>query len=273
MMKKGHQLLAIAGLLLATVLVLSVAYVRHYAWDNKILADNTQIEIETESQMEDTEFVEIENTEAVEVSETEEAGNVVYEFVKSDISYFKDALFIGDSRMIGLKEYGTFENATFFALEGMSIHNLWKKEISVGELGEITLEELLNSHQFGKVYMMLGYNELGYDQTYSANRYKEALDRIYELEPDAIIYICSNLHVAEALSSTSDRYNNVNINNYNEKLKAFADQKTFFYIEVNTPFDDENGNLPIEYTEDKVHLYAKYYRQWCEWFCENTIQK
>ena len=65
----------------------------------------------------------------------------------------------------------------------------------------------------------------------------------------------------------------ININDYNEKLKAFADQKIFFYIEVNTPFDDENGNLPEEYTEDKVHLYAKYYKQWCEWFCENTIQK
>lgn len=270
MMKKGHQLLAITMLLLATILVLSVAYARHYAWENNVLADKTQVEIETEQEKEDTEFIETENSE---VPETEEMEDIVYEFVKSDISYFEDALFIGDSRTIGIKEYGTFEGATFFALEGMSIHNLWKKEISVGELGEITLEDLLKTHQYGKVYVMLGYNELGYDQTYSAKRYKEALDRIQELEPEAIIYICSNLHVAEALSSTSDRYNNININDYNEKLKALADQKNFFYIEVNTPFDDANGNLPIEYTEDKVHLYAKYYRQWCEWFCENTIVK
>lgn len=269
-MKKVQQLLAIAGLLVATILVLSVAYIRHYNWKEDIFAKDSQEELEIE---ENTENVERLESETIEIPQTEEVEDIVYEFVKSDVSYFEDALFIGDSRMIGIKEYGIFEGATFFALEGMSIHSLWKKEISVGDLGEITLEELLNMQQFGKVYMMLGYNELGYDQTYSAKRYKEALDRIQELEPEAIIYICSNLHVAEALSSTSDRYNNANINDYNEKLKAFADQKTFFYIEVNTPFDDENGNLPEEYTEDKVHLYAKYYKQWCEWFCENTIQK
>lgn len=269
-MKKVQQLVAIAGLLLATIMVLSIAYIRHYDWDENIFADNMHMESEKEI---NTEIFELLETEVVDIPETEVMEEVVYEFERSDISYFEDALFIGDSRTIGIKEYGNLEGTTFFALEGMSIHNLWKKEIDVEELGEITLEELLNTHQFGKVYMMLGYNELGYDQTYSAKKYKDALDRIHELEPDAIIYICSNLHVAEALSSTSDRYNNTNINDYNEKLQVFADQKTFFYIEVNVPFDDENGNLPIEYTEDKVHLYAKYYRQWCEWFCENTIRK
>ena len=262
-MKKGQQLLLIAGLWLATFLVLSVAYIRHYDWKETSFADNS-IEIETEVNMEETE-----STEA----ELEETTEPAYEFVKSDISYFEDALFIGDSRGVGIKEYGTLDGMDYFVLEGMSIHNLWKKEIAVGELGEILLEDLLNTQVFGKIYIMLGYNELGYDQTYSATRYKETLDRIHELHPEAIIYICSNLHVTEELSSSDERFNNENINSYNEKLEAFADQQTFFYIDVNVPFDDATGSLPADYTSDKVHLYAKYYKQWCEWFCENTIRK
>ena len=62
------------------------------------------------------------------------------------------------------------------------------------------------------IYIMLGYNELGYDHDYSAKRYKEALDRIQEFEPEAIIYICSNLHVTEELSSKDELFNNEIIN-------------------------------------------------------------
>ena len=268
-MKKGQQLLTITGLLLATIFVLGIAFIRHYQWPEDGLAANSDEEIETELYIETTESIEM--TDNTQILETEE--EIVYEFVKSDVSYFNDALFIGDSRAVGIKEYGTLEGMTFFTLEGMSIHNLWQKEVAVGEFGELTLDELLDTNSYGKIYIMLGYNEIGYDQTYSANRYKETLDRIHELEPEAIIYICSNLHVTEKLSSTSELYNNVNINNYNEKLKAFEDKQTYFYLEVNTPFDDEKGNLPADVTSDQVHLYAKYYKQWSEWFCENTIRK
>ena len=93
------------------------------------------------------------------------------------------------------------------------------------------------------------------------------------MQPDAIIYICSNLHVTEELSSADELYNNEKINIYNGKIKEFEDQKTFFYLEVNGPFDDENGNLREECSGDEVHLYAKYYREWSEWFCNHTVEK
>ena len=267
MMKKGQQLLAIVGLLLATVSVLGVAYVRHYDWSEVILAGNVQEEPETQLEEEEIELDEIETTE---MAEPEDEG---YKFVKSDVSYFDDALFIGDSRAVGLKEYGTLDGMTYFTVQGMSIHNLWKKKIAVEDFGEITLEALLEQQSYGKVYIMLGYNELGYDHDYSAKRYKEAMDRIQEFEPGAIIYICSNLHVTEELSSKDELFNNEIINNYNKKLEELADYENFFYLDVNTLFDDENGNLPEDYAGDNVHPYAKHYKQWCEWFCENTIQK
>ena len=98
-MKKGQQLLTITRLLLATILVLSIAFVRHYQWPEDGLAANSDEEIETELYIETTEFIEM--TDNTQILETEE--EIVYEFVKSDVSYFNDALFIGDSRAVELK--------------------------------------------------------------------------------------------------------------------------------------------------------------------------
>ena len=37
------------------------------------------------------------------------------QFTTVDASYFDDALFIGDSRTVGIAEYGSLKNATYFA--------------------------------------------------------------------------------------------------------------------------------------------------------------
>ena len=215
------------------------------------------------------EIVHIEETECIEVTEEQ----LKYEFVESDVSYFSDALFVGDSRCVGIAEYGILDAATFFVIPGMSIHSVWNNVLPVEGIGDTNLQTLLETNTYGKIYIMLGYNELGYNQDYSARRYQEALDRIHEMQSDAIIYICANLHVTEALSSTSDRFNNVNIDSYNEKLRALADEKTYFYLDINEKFDDENGNLGDQYSGDDTHLYVQYYKEWSLWLCERTIVK
>ena len=53
----------------------------------------------------------------------------------------------------------------------------------------------------------------------------------------------------------------------------FADHETFFYLDTNQKFNDSEGNLGSEYTSDNVHILAKYYAEWAEWFCQNTIVK
>lgn len=100
--------------------------------------------------------------ESVVADDSSETISQEPEFVTSDSSYFDNALFIGDSRTVGLCEYGTLDNADYFASTGMSIYKLWDETLSVENVGRVTLEELLNVKQYGKIYMMLGINELGY---------------------------------------------------------------------------------------------------------------
>lgn len=192
-------------------------------------------------------------------------------FTAADASYFSDALFIGDSRTIGLREYGRIEGADFFATTGMSVYKVRDESVEVAGIGKVTLEQLLNKKEYGKIYLMLGINELGYNMEQTAGKYKELVDWIKENNPGGILFIQGNLHLAAARSDNDEYFNNKRINKLNGSLSALIDNKKVFYIDVNSIFDDEKGNLKAEYTSDNTHLFAKYYSDWVNWLLTKAI--
>ncbi len=194
-----------------------------------------------------------------------------YTIGKSDISYFDDALFIGDSRTAGLYDYGTFKNTDFFCNTGMSVYNLNEASEDVRSVGKTNLENLLTGKQYGKIYFMLGINELGYDLPQTIQKYHEWIIHIHEVQPDAVIYIQANLHVTQKRSDSDSIFNNTTINYFNDEISKFADNEKIFFIDVNELFDDENGNLRQDYSNDDTHVYAKHYSEWCDWLSEHTI--
>lgn len=208
--------------------------------------------------------------EEVIVQEVEKQTPV---FTSSAPVYFDDALFIGDSRTVGLCEYGTLKNADYFASTGMSIYRLWDEKISVEDVGRVSLQELLNMKKYGKIYIMLGINELGYQTEKTIAKNEETIQQIKKQQPEAMIYLCANLHVTKARSDRDELINNKKIDKFNGKLKTLTDNNRIYYIDVNEEFDDENGNLRAECTGDDVHVYAKYYQDWSEWLCKNTVQR
>lgn len=187
--------------------------------------------------------------------------------------YFDDALFIGDSRTVGLMEYGNLENATFFADSGMSVYGLAWKKISVPGKGKVTFDEVLAEKQYGKIYLMLGMNELGYRFDTTKERYRETLDKILAAQENAVIYLCANMHVTQEQSKKDEIYNNENVNLINELIASLADGERTFYLDVNELFDDENGCLAEEYTSDAFHILGKYYVDWVEWLCTKAIYR
>lgn len=187
-------------------------------------------------------------------------------------SYFNDALFIGDSRTVGLSEYGDLNNATFFANTGMSVYNVFDKTVSVPRVGKLNLEQLLKSKNFGKVYIMLGINELGYNMNQNIENYKKLVDYIKNSQNSAIIYIQANLHVTSKKSNNDKVFNNANINKFNTEISKIADNKNIFYLDINEKFDDESGNLNSEYTSDNIHIYAKYYKEWSSFLSQNAVK-
>lgn len=203
-----------------------------------------------------------------------EDEETVYEFTEVDDDYFCDALFIGDSRTVGLSEYceELDSRATFYSKVSLTIFACMDKEFIKTEEGTISVDQALRENSFGKIYIMLGLNEIGVGDTqYFKDAYKEVIDRITELQPDAIIYIQGIMHVAAKKSDHDKVFNNDIINERNAAIAELADQKRIFYIDMNEAVDDGNGNLDSTLSFDDVHLKASSYERWHEFLLHNAI--
>ena len=178
--------------------------------------------------------------------------------------FFSDALFIGDSRTVGLMEYGDVVGADFFADSGMSVFSLYQKKLAVGGEKQ-TIQEVLEGKQYGKIFLMLGINELGYSFENLCKKYQEVVQQIRESQSQSMIYLCANLHVTKEQSGKDPIYNNGNIDRVNEMIASLADQEKIIYVDVNALFDDGQGNLATEYSSDSFHVLGKYYKDWADW--------
>lgn len=233
-----------------------------------VVSDNTVGEEGMDSQTQD--HAASEETEGTEAPQEQ----VEPQFVTVDESYFDDALFIGDSRTVGLYEYaGIEERADFFCKTSLTIWTVLEKPIVKNEEGKsITVEEALQEKSYGKIYLMLGINELGRGNTeLFMEQYKKVVERIRELQPDAVLFVEGIMRVAGEKSSTDPIFNNANINERNENIARLANNKDIFYIDVNEAVCDEFGDLVAEYTFDQIHLKAAYYELWKQFLLEHGI--
>lgn len=202
-----------------------------------------------------------------------DGSDPVYMTVEDD--YFADAVFIGDSRMVGLYEYGGWEEiSTFYASKGLTIYKLLSAEIAEvpGERKKKTVEEALQENQFKKIYLMVGINEMG---TGTVNTFAEAyggvVEQLLELQPNAIIYIQGILKVTTERSKKGDYINNEGIVARNEAIAQLADNRRIFYLDVNPLLCDASGGIEASYTTDGVHLKAKYIDIWKNYLKEHAV--
>lgn len=184
---------------------------------------------------------------------------------------FQNVLFIGDSRTVGLHEYGQLGEADVFAASGMTVFNLWSSEVSFQGKEKKKLEQILTEKEYQTIHFMLGINELGYSMEKINEVYKEAVKTIQELQPQARVVLGANLHITEEKSARSEIYKNERINELNEKIKAIGQELHCGYIDVNEKFDDENGGLSVEYSTDGSHILGKYYADWVLWLQETDF--
>lgn len=198
-----------------------------------------------------------------------------YPYTTVGEEYFDDAVFFGDSRTLGISDYAGL-NADFYCENGMTIYKLLdEKGVTDQKSGvKVNLNQVLQQKHYGKIYMMLGMNELGYrDTEYFLERYREVVEQLRSWQPDAIIYILANLHVSREKNNLETEFNNININAKNAAVAGLADGKDVFYLDSNPLFTDNEGYLNDDLTFDGVHLYANCYQDWKTFLMEHGVVK
>lgn len=192
-----------------------------------------------------------------------------YSFSQVDESYFDDALFIGDSRTVGLRDYTDLsEHADFLCATSLTVYKVMDESFK----GMGTVREVLENKDYGKIYLMVGINELGRGTTEDyMEKYTEIVDTIRELEPEAILVLQASMKVSGSKSNSDSIFNNGNITARNHAIATLADNKTIFYVDMNEAVCDENGDLCAEYTHDQIHLLGKYNDLWKQFLLSHGI--
>lgn len=188
--------------------------------------------------------------------------------------FYQNAAFIGDSRVEGLFLYTDLcEYSTFYSKVGLNVSKALEEPYVKLDNKEVTLLEAMKTKEFDKVFIMLGFNELGWpNYDVFLDKYSTLISEIKKIQPDAKIYLQSILHVTESHSAKEDYENNPRVNLYNKNIKKLADNKTVFYINLNPCFDDKNKTLKEDSTTDGIHLKPSYYDTWMRYLVTQSQQ-
>ena len=152
------------------------------------------------------------------------------------------------------------------------VYNLWTEKFCEVDGEKVTLEEALKAKKYGKIYFQIGINEMGrgtLDGFMTA--YEDSVEKFRELQPDAVIFVQGIMKVAKEKSDKDPIFNNVGIEQRNERIAALADGKNIFYLDMNEVVCDEEGNLKSSLTFDDIHLYGSKYGIWVDYLKENGI--
>lgn len=193
-------------------------------------------------------------------------------FTTVDESYFKDALFIGDSRLQGFGFWSGLP-ATYYCATGFHIYKYETTPVVQTENGKVPIFDAMPYDAFTKIYIKVGLNELGYGTEENFEQtYAQLIAKLREYEPRAIIYVHAILPVTAAKSSSDKAHNNPNIVQRNAALKNFAKEQKAYFIDAGPVVSDDEGNLRPEMTSDGIHLKPEYMKIWKEFLCENAVQ-
>ena len=170
-----------------------------------------------------------------------------YSVVRDTQDELADALFIGDSRTVGLFNNCDKPKATFYCSIGLNIQTAFESKairLDNGQMGTV-VEALAQGHQFGRVYIGFGTNEMGWPYYDSfIQLYGKLVETIRQYSPNAKIYCESILPVTAARELQGDAINNANVKALNEYIQKFAGENGCEYLTCDKAVMGDDGKLP-----------------------------
>jgi len=187
-------------------------------------------------------------------------------------AYYKDSVFIGDSIMVGFRNYSAKQTSyvhdiSFLAVgsysafnamkpvEGDNVHPMYKGK-------KYQLWDAVPLIGSKRAFILLGMNDISILGLEGArDQYKELIDKIIETSPDIEIHIISVTYTLQGQGKA--KLNNENLAQYNVLLQEMAEENGWGYVDLCTPISDGKGNLAEAYCSDGfVHLSPSAYEQW-----------
>ncbi|MBP8640701.1 MAG: S-layer homology domain-containing protein [Oscillospiraceae bacterium] len=200
--------------------------------------------------------------------------------------YFSNACFIGHSLVNGMQTTFGLSNTDFYARNsatakyflGLSDFTLSSSHIdsngnTVADTG--TLEQALALKSYGKVYIMLGINEIGSTDSSRQSFYtsmSNIITLVRKTQPNAVIYLFSLTAVSQSCSESSASFNRDNIVAFNTVIKQLCKDKKTYYLNVFDLLCNSNGFLPASAgSSDGIHLLSSEYVKIKTYLLSHTV--
>ena len=181
-------------------------------------------------------------------------------------SFFADAAFFGNSLVDGLHSFGGLEYGDFFAGTSASVLSVnTTKDARLSDGTAATMLDALLEKQYGRIYVLLGINELGFNRDGFVELYAELLGTIAAAEPDAELIVMSLTPITQKRSNSEDLFTREKILDFNTAIRAMVEERGYTYMDLYAAFADANGWLPPESSTDGVHFTAALYSAWAEY--------
>lgn len=259
-------------MILVIMLLVGIIYFQKmniYASQQKNNQINNSSKVENINNEQEREII---DTEEV-FPEEENVAPPVEEEKVVELDYFKDAVFIGDSRTEGfILNNGLSSKTISYTYKGLQVNTIFTDKVINMDGKKITIMDALKETSFSKAYIMLGINETGwvYNDLF-IRKYSEIIDEIRKINSNCIIYVQSILPVSKKVSDEHDYIKNSKINEYNSLLEQMSQDKNVYYINVKEAVINEEGVLPEDAATDGIHLNKIYCQKWLEYLKKHAI--
>lgn len=204
-----------------------------------------------------------------------------------DPSYFDDAVFVGDSVTLSFSMYVESQrsqgieclgDAYVLAAGSLGYSNSFNPVgdencvLPIYEGVQQPIEDSIAQIGAKKVYIMLGINDIViFDYDTILENAATRIGMIKDKSPDAQIYIESVTPIL--YGREYDSFTNESVRAFNERMKAFAEQNGYYYLDIYSVMADENGYLKEEYCSDPdtmgIHLQFTADAAWEEYLLKH----
>lgn len=170
-----------------------------------------------------------------------------------DNDFFSDSAFLGNSLVDGLRLFSGINSCDYYCATSMTV------------AGAGDLINQMSQKEYGKIYILLGINEIGYDVNYFTDLYQKMLDTIKANHPGTDIYVMGLTPVSQHKSSTDSTFTMDRIRLYNSALHKLAAENECWYLDLCAGLAGSDGYLPANVTSDGVHFAAGHYKVWADY--------
>lgn len=225
----------------------------------------------------------------ITAAEAEPENSEEAEDITDPEHFFDDAVFVGDSVTLGLRNYVTSERnegraclgeAEFLPAGSMGYTN------TLGDIGvpntihptyqgrEMYIEDALALIEAKKAFIMLGMNDFCiYPEEDIIRNVKELINRIKEKNPEIGIYIES----VTPVNRDQGNFSNSNMDKFNAALKKFCEENGCTYVDVASVMKNEDGALIASYCSDPdgigVHVTYEGCKAWVDYLNDVFVKE